>query len=273
MDEISLYNPNEIYANSLDVIKIDDIPPYEIQDYDVFNEKDFKKYVNDVKKTVRNSLEYRQYIQYLRNYMNLNEDSFFENISNMENTKIKIEIHHTPYSLEDIVLTVFNKRVFYNEDLDVEEVAKEVMYIHYFLIVGLIPLSSTVHELVHNNFLFIPTDKVVGNYKEFEETYRHWIPEEVAEKVKAREDRTLTYNPEVDKALLQQKQVPLQLTDNQGVHLLPTMESMENIMYKRIEEIRYQNSHALVDNSYDNNIIEIEPNIIPELIRGVTYDV
>ena len=119
MDEISLYNPNEIYTNSLDVIKIDDLPPYEIQDYDVFNEKDFKKYVNDVKKTVRNSLEYRQYIQYLRNYMNLNEDSFFENINNMDNSKVKIEIHHTPYSLEDIVLTVFNKRVFYNEDLDV----------------------------------------------------------------------------------------------------------------------------------------------------------
>ena len=92
MDELSLYNPNEIYTNSLDVIKIDDLPPYEIQDYDVFNEKDFKKYVNDVKKTVRNSLEYRQYIQYLRNYMNLNEDSFFENINNMDNSKVKIEI-------------------------------------------------------------------------------------------------------------------------------------------------------------------------------------
>lgn len=271
MDELSLYNPNEIYTNSLDVIKIDDLPPYEIQDYDVFNEKDFKKYVNDVKKTVRNSLEYRQYIQYLRNYMNLNEDSFFENINNMDNSKVKIEIHHTPYSLEDIVLTVFNKRVFYNEGLDVEEVAKEVMYIHYFLIVGLIPLSSTVHELVHNNFVFIPTDRVVGNYKEFEETYKHWIPEEVLEKVKAREDRTLTYNPEIDKALLQQKQIPLQLIDNQGVHLLQTMESMENIMYKRIEEIRNQNSHALVDNSYDNNIIE--QNVLSELIRGVTYDV
>lgn len=267
MDELSVYQPNEVSTNNLNVIKIEDIPPYEIQDYDVFDEKDFKKYVNDVKKTVRNSLEYRQYIQYLRNYMNMNECSYFENITNAENSKIKIEIHHTPYSLEDIVLTVFNKRVFYGEGLDVEEVAKEVMYIHYFLMVGLIPLSSTVHELVHNNFIFVPTDKVIGNYKEFEETYKYWIPEEVQEKVKAREDRTLTYNVDVDKALLQQNQVPIQLTDNQGTHLIPTMESMEDIMYKRIEEIRYQNSHSLPDNTHDNIVEQT-----PELIRGVYYD-
>ena len=265
---------NELSTDLLNVIKIEDIPPYEIQDYDVFDEKDFKKYVADVKKTVRNSLEYRQYIQYLRNYMNMNQDSYFENVNNIDNTKIKIEIHHTPYSLEDIVLTVFNKRVFYGEDLDVEEVAKEVMYIHYFLIVGLIPLSTTVHELVHNNYIFIPTNKVVGNYKEFEETYKHWIPEEVKEKVQARENSTLTYNEEVDKALLEQKQIPIQIFDNEGVHLIPTMESMEDMMNKRIEEIRYQSSHSLPDNlsnQYDNNI-EITQ-IEPELIRGVTYDI
>lgn len=264
MDEISLsknYTPN--------IIEINDLPPYEIQDYDIFDEKDFKKYIADVKKTVRNSLEYRQLIQYLRNYMNMNEDSYFENINNVDNNRVKIELHHTPYSLEDITMTVFNKRVFYKEDLDVESVAKEVMYIHYFLIVGLIPVSTTVHQLIHNNYIFVPTDKVVGNYKEFEETYNHWIPEDVKDKVKAREEQTLTYNPDIDKALLSQNQIPVQLTDNTGVHMIPTYESMQDIMNNRIEEIRYQNSHAIPDNSYDNNIIE---NKQPVLVRGVTYD-
>ena len=271
MDEIVLYKPNEIATVNTGVIKIDDLPPYEIEDYDVFDQKDFKKYINDVKKTVRNSLEYRQYIQYLRNYMNLNEDSFFENVGNGENTKIKIEIHHTPYSLEDIVLTVFNKRVFYNEDLDVEEVAKEVMYIHYFLMVGLIPLSTTVHELVHNNYIFIPTDKVVGNYKEFEETYQHWIPEEVKEKVKAREDQTSIYNPEIDRALLEQKQMYLDIHD-EGPYVLPTMDFMQDMMNKRIEEIRYQESHSIEDQHDNHDMIEISE-IKPDLIRGVTYDI
>lgn len=273
MDELSIYKKNEL-STEVGTIKIDNLPPYEIQDYDVFDEKDFKKYINDVKKIVRNSLEYRQYIQYLRKNMNMNEDSFFENINNEEDSKVKIEIHHTPYSLEDICLTVFNKRVFYGEDLDVEEVAKEVMYIHYFLIIGLIPLSTTVHELVHNNFIFIPTNKVVGDYKEFEQTYEHWIPEEVKEKVKAREDRTLTYNEEVDKALLQQKQMVIEVYD-EGPYVLPTMDFMQELMNKRIEEIRYQSSHSLQDNSMnvtDNKVITITE-LEPELIRGVTYDI
>ena len=268
MDELSIYKPNELAMSNVEILQIEDLPPYEIQDYDVYDEKDFKKYINDVKKTVRNSLEYRQLIQYLRNYMGMNTDSFFENINNIENPKVKIEIHHTPYSLEDIATTVFNKRVFYGEDLDIEETAKEVMYIHYFLMVGLIPLSSTVHELVHNNLLFIPTTNVLGNYKEFEENYKYWIPEEVAEKVKAREDRTLTYNVEVDKALLQQKQLALEVHD-EGSYVVPTMNFMEEMMNNRIEEIRYQSSHSLPDNSndiYDNNIQ------VTELIRGVTYD-
>lgn len=271
MEELSTHQlPN--------VIQINELPPYEIQDYDVFDEKDFRKYINDVKKTVRGSLEYRQYIQYLRNYMNMNRDSFFENVNNIDTSKIKIEIHHSPYTLEDICTTVFNKRVFYGEDIDVEDVAKEVMYIHYFLMVGLIPLSETVHQLVHNQYIFIPTDKVVGNYKEFENTYGSWIPEEAKEKVKSMEERTLTYNVEIDKALLQQKQIPIELHDDLGMHQLPSMKTIENIMNNRILELKYQNSHAIPDNSHDNNIIDmneetsLKHGVSYDLIRGVTYD-
>ena len=105
-----------MYELSNNVIQIKDLPPYEIQDYDLFDEKDFRKFINDVKKSVRNSLEYRQYVQYLRQYMNMNECSYFQNVNNMETSKIKIEIHHSPYTLEDIVRTVINKRMFYGEE-------------------------------------------------------------------------------------------------------------------------------------------------------------
>ena len=256
-----------MYELSNNVIQIKDLPPYEIQDYDLFDEKDFRKFIDAVKATVRKSLEYRQYIHFLRQYMNMNECSYFQNVNNVETGKIKIEIHHSPYTLEDITRTIINKRMFYGEDMDVEDVAKEVMYIHYFLIVGLIPLSQTVHELVHNQLIFVPTNTVVGNYKEFEATYSHWIPEDVQEKIKAVEDRTLTYDVAIDMALLQQRQIPIEI---EGTHTLtlPTLEFMGDLMNKRIEEIRYQNSHSLPDNDYDN-IIDLDE--IP-LIRGVIYD-
>ena len=41
--------------------------------------------------------------------------------------------------------------------------------------VGLIPLSETVHELVHNGYLFIPTDAVYGKYKEFVQQYQDYL--------------------------------------------------------------------------------------------------
>lgn len=257
---------NEISTTVPNVIKMIDIPPYDIQDYDVFDDKDFRKYINDVKRCIRNSVEYRQYVQYLRNNMNMNECSYFENVNNIDSSKIKIELHHTPYTLEDIVVTVFNKRVFYGEDIDVEDVAKEVMYIHYFLMVGLIPLSETVHKLVHNQYIFVPTNRVVGKYKEFEDLYGPWIPEEVKEKIKACEDRTLTYNVDIDKALLEQKQIPIEFFDTTGEHPLLEMNMMEDIMNKKIEEIRYGNSHALPECT----VINMEEK--PQLIRGVIYD-
>ena len=42
MDELSIYKPNEIAKSNIEILQIEDLPPYEIQDYDVFDEKDFK---------------------------------------------------------------------------------------------------------------------------------------------------------------------------------------------------------------------------------------
>ena len=77
---------------------------------------------------------------------------------------IKIEIHHYPFSLRDIVEIVIRKREYYKESLSVQMTAKEVMMLHYKLIIGLIPLSQTVHELAHSSRLFVPSDKVLGRY-------------------------------------------------------------------------------------------------------------
>ena len=51
------------------VMVMDDIPPYDTQDYDLFNEKDFKKYIEDIERLVRSSREYREEVQYMRKYI------------------------------------------------------------------------------------------------------------------------------------------------------------------------------------------------------------
>ena len=93
--------------------------------------------------------------------MDMNQCSFLQ-VSNNDAYKIKIEIHHYPFTLYDIVCIVYKKRVANYESLDVEMIAKEVTMLHYKLLVGLIPLSVTVHQLVHEGKLFIPVQNVLG---------------------------------------------------------------------------------------------------------------
>ncbi len=255
MNDIKVYEDKEILV-------MDNIPPFCEEEYDLFDKDDFKKYVQDGERLIRNSFEYRRFVNYLRDYMNMNKCSFFENVTNQDTYKIKIHIHHCPFTLYEIFITVYNKRMFMKELLDIELVAEEVMYIHYFLMVGLIPLAETVHDLVHKQVLFIPLDKVMGDYNVFEETYSQFIPEESKTKLEALRVQTKLYNEAANLAILEQKPLYIQLPDDVS-YKIPTVENMEKLidmMSNRIKEIKEQAGQKLIDknnNIYDNiNMIE-----------------
>ena len=80
------------YADEVpDVIKIKDLPPCTIPDYDLNDEKEMVRYLRDIEKVVRTSFEYRQMINYLREYLDMNKCSFYQAVSNIDTTKIRIE--------------------------------------------------------------------------------------------------------------------------------------------------------------------------------------
>ena len=173
-----------IPVNEVDVIKIpENVPDFEFEDYDLMDDKDREKYIADLERHVRSSFEYRQMVQYLREYMNMNSCAFIPNISNETSRRVRIEIHHSPFTLRDICCVILNKRMKNGEMLTIESVGYEVMFVHYSLMVGLIPLSETVHELVHTQYLFVPTNKVYGYYKAFVQTYYNYIDPELLDKL------------------------------------------------------------------------------------------
>lgn len=235
-------NPDNLIELVIDdressVLPIDTLPEYNIEDYDLMDEKDMKKFIQDVERAVRGSFEYRQMINYLRDNMDMNKCSFLENVSNASNKAIKIEIHHEPVSLYDICVTVFNKRRFFHETLRVEMVAKEVMYLHYRMMVGLIPLAETVHELVHNQYLFVPTDKVYGHYKAFIDEYRDFLPEGMEDTLQRIEEASSEYSKNT--AILNTHYIYL---DTSNAYNLPTKEEIETLMRDRINEIKSNNN-------------------------------
>jgi hypothetical protein len=161
----------QIHLDALDVPK-----PW----YNLDNKKDKDKYIKTVERMVRSSMEYHALIDYLKTKMGMNFCSFFHRVSRdiYSRTKLSIEIHHEPFTLYDIVAIVLNdtlNRYPDNYRPDMFDIASEVMEMHYKGYVGLIPLSKTVHELVHSGKLFIPLQFIDGGFNMFLHEYKDTI--------------------------------------------------------------------------------------------------
>lgn len=216
------------------IIEMHDIPEYNLYDFDLNDEKSFKKYIQTLEKTVRSSFEYKAMIRFLREYMDMNQCAFYQNVNNTDSSKVRIEIHHDPLSLYDICIIVYNKRVAFNEPLDEEFVSKEVMYLHYNLLVGLIPLAETVHQLVHAQYLFVPTTAVLGKYKEFVDRYAPYMLPEQIETLEQIEEATKVYSHDDAKTILGKNYI---YVDMSGAYNIPKTEDIIALVKGRIKEI------------------------------------
>jgi hypothetical protein len=160
---------------------------------DISSAKGRRKFIERIKNICRSSLEYKDYIGYLKDNIGLDHCAFFPEVTNNDGTRrsrhITIELHHDPLTLDDIVSVVVEK--FYKEGLELNEflIADEVMELHYNNEVGLIPLSKTAHQLVHNSHkAVIPLHLIYGRYVDFLERYEKYIDEdsEIYKKIERR---------------------------------------------------------------------------------------
>ena len=257
--------------NPMNLVKLDDIrdsngktfhigelPEIEdTQNYDLNNPKDLERFIKDVKSEVRTSFEYRELIRYLKEYAGFDRSGISQNISNSDGSKVKIEIHHTPLTIEDIVRIVYEKRRFYHEDLSLEMIAKEVMECHYKCIVGLYPLTATEHELVHNGYLFIPPQDVFGRYDLFVLNYGQFMEPEDKETLEEIEAYGQNFDHMSQKQILAQSNIYI---DPNGAYQLPNMNTLKNTLSNRIETIK-NNMYALPtlednQNNKENQMIE-----------------
>ena len=166
-NSVNVINTKSVNDQTKLVIKTDEtykIPMYEIPEEDI-NEV---KYIKSIEKIIRNSFEYRSYIQLIKDEFNLNNCKFFNNID-LSESKISLELHHYPCSLYDIVAAVREEKLQTDRlsAYKTFDIAEDVMKIHYEGLVGLVPLTITAHKLAHSGDLFIPLteDYVFGDYE------------------------------------------------------------------------------------------------------------
>lgn len=216
-----------------------DIPEFDFIVYDLEDDKEREKYFKNIEREVRGSYEYRAMIKYLKDNMNMDQCAFIQ-VSSTDSYHIKIEIHHYPFSLYDIVKIVYKKRCYYNEPLNVELVAKECTMLHYQLLVGLIPLSATAHQLFHAGKLFIPVNHVLGRYQMFVDFYKQYCEDE-PELFDAL-DRIEKYSIEQMSDLYQTSnlfnQNEIRIQNNSTEYQLPDFNNMNQIINTRISDIK-----------------------------------
>lgn len=170
--------------------------------------KDRDKFVKRVERIVRGSMEYRDYIKFLKEHMELNSCIFFQKVTNSNPNKqkrVSIEIHHEPFTLYDIVNTVVTK--YQQEGLPINDlnIADEVMELHYANKVGLVPLSKTAHQMIHDSVkLVVPLNMCYGTYSEFLEEYEPYIDDALYEKLEKKMDMTANLTPESFDAILKE---------------------------------------------------------------------
>ncbi|MBR6908108.1 hypothetical protein IKN40_06625 [bacterium] len=167
---------------------------------DLDTDKQKIKFIKRIEGIVRSSMEYRDYIRFCKDNMDMSSCIFLSNVSQDKSRgrkRISVELHHEPFTLMDIVWTVVNR--YEEEGLPYNDllIADEVLELHYLNMVGLVPLSKTMHQVVHNSDkIKIPLYVVYGVYSDFVEKYGDYMEPELFDKLEKKVNFTKSVTKE-----------------------------------------------------------------------------
>lgn len=153
-----------------------------------------EKTISYIEKEIRGSFEYKKYINYLKNELDLTKCSLLPGIDCKEGAA-SLEFHHYPLNLYEITEAIARQRVLTlgeDEKVSCFEIAEQVMEEHFKGNVGVVPLTKTLHEMAHNRTIIIPITKVEGNYKKFIQKYSSYIATDIKERVSEAEINSIS---------------------------------------------------------------------------------
>jgi len=150
------------------------------------DEKEEKRFFKNVERLVRGSIEYREWLAFVKDTLSLDFCAF---TGETDAETGDIEIHHHPLTLFDIVQAVTDTYIMNDKEFCTFDIASEVIDLHFKLKIGFVPLLGSLHKKFHNGYLDIPIEFVHGDYKYILDNY--FIRDHVKEKVLKYESVTL----------------------------------------------------------------------------------
>lgn len=129
-----------------------------------------------IEKIVRNSFEYRELINFLKQEMNLSHCLL---LTNVDYTDATINFHHDPLRMYEVCDIILNKHEVLYTEINIYKICEEVMLVHYAGMIPLVPVTYTIHELIHSDSLFIPIQLIeqggFGKYRNFYNEYKDYM--------------------------------------------------------------------------------------------------
>jgi hypothetical protein len=148
----------------------------------IISSEDTHRFIKKVEMLVRSSREYKAYIGHLRSGLGMDHCSFLSGID-MSNGDITLEFHHCPLTLFDIVDIIIAHRLNCEKAITSLTIADEVLANHMENRVGILPLSRTVHKLVHSGSVIVHPAQVHGDWLRFLRAYSSGVDGDTVSKL------------------------------------------------------------------------------------------
>jgi len=142
--------------------------------------KEIDKLIKKAQRMIRSSPEYKEWVNSLKE-LGLTRCSI---LGGIDDEHAKVEMHHYPYNLYTVVEMHLDKLFAEGKSVDTFTLATNVMDSHFKGIIGVVPLSKTVHELAHSDEVKIPLSLVFGDITKYIETFYDYHTPEQFEKLR-----------------------------------------------------------------------------------------
>jgi len=169
VESLELYSDKYPFRLSLRIDKFD-------------NEAEYKKFIKNCEKTVRGSIEYKLWRDYIKDVLNVSKCM----ITNESMGECEIQIHHHVPSLYQLMKAIINKNLETQKSFSTFDVCTEAIEVHFQNRIGFLALISSIHEKLHNGALKVPAEMIRGNYQEFLSTYSRYLDDEDLNQIFAR---------------------------------------------------------------------------------------
>ena len=134
------------------------------------DQKAKNKYIKYLERLARSSYELRNYLSLLRENVEMTKCTLLNGVSSED---ARIELHHFPFTMYDIARIILDDALEKQDDVTSFQLVGRIVAEHYQGNIGLVPLSVTAHELVHDGKLTVSLKSVNGNWQAFAKKYAH----------------------------------------------------------------------------------------------------